>query len=258
MDQKQELRILGEKSEHAEDIEDTYIPLYEQQVAEEYEGYDYDDEYSGGYEVEYEVEEDDWGMDPDIDLYFQTCSECVEGIIVRVRNREKEWEVADIVRRFISTAGKMKDDEYLTERLFELSTRIEDYIFDHPRLKASFLEFQLELVRTLEEHGTDIQGIDQYITSDIEALRHSIALADEGRLDEIPQAGHLRKDPVEWTKEWEEHIDEADRIAYSNLEDVPKGMGFCFSFWPERRSALLRFGIDWKDPHRMNPRVLFD
>ena len=248
----------GFLSEHAEEIENIYIPLYEQEIAEEYAEYDYDDEYQGGYEVEYEVEEDDWGMDPDIDLSFQTCSECADGIVSRAQNREKEWEIADIVRKFIATAEGIKDDDYMMVRLYGLSTQIEDYIFDHPRLKVSFMEFQLELVRAIEAHGTDIQGVDRYIAEDIETLRQSIALADEGRLAEIPQTGHLRKDPVEWTKEWEEHIDEADKIAYSRLEGVPRGMGFCFSFWPERRSALRKFGIDWKDPHRMNPRVMFD
>ena len=52
--------------------------------------------------------------------------------------------------------------------------------------------------------------------------------------------------------------DEADRIAYAHLKDTPRGMGFCFAFWHERRRALKQFGISWRDPHMMNPRVMFD
>lgn len=211
-----------------------------------------------GDEEEYEVGEDDWSMDPDIDLRFQTCSECVEGAVSRVQNREKEWEVADIVSKFISTARCLLDDGAMLLELCELSVRLEDFIFDHPRLKLSFKELQLDLVRALEARGEDAGDIPGELSSEIESLKSSIALADEGRLSEIPQSGHLRKDPVEWTKEWEEHIDEADRIAYSKMGDFPRGMGFCFGFWPERRSALLSFGIKWKDPHMMNPRVIFD
>ena len=68
----------------------------------------------------------------------------------------------------------------------------------------------------------------------------------------------LKHDPVEWTARWEEIIDEADRKAEENLEEMPRGMGFCHAFWHERAAALASLGIEWRSPSRMNPGVLFD
>ena len=68
----------------------------------------------------------------------------------------------------------------------------------------------------------------------------------------------LKSDPVEWTAEYEAVIDEADHEAYQHLKDSPRGMGFCFGYWAEKRNALARRGIEWKSPNILNPRVMFD
>ena len=69
----------------------------------------------------------------------------------------------------------------------------------------------------------------------------------------------LKHDPVEWTARWEEVIDEVDKIVDSRLEEHPRGMGFCHACWHERAAVLSeQFGIEWRSPARMNPRVLFD
>ena len=69
----------------------------------------------------------------------------------------------------------------------------------------------------------------------------------------------LKHDPIEWTARWEEVIDEAEKIVDSRLEDVPRGMGFCHAYWHEKAAVLSeQFGIEWRSPARMNPRVLFD
>ena len=94
--------------------------------------------------------------------------------------------------------------------------------------------------------------------NEVRTREKNIRLADEGRLDEIPQTGHLKRDPVEWTARYEEVIDEAEREAHEQLKDVPRGMGFCFAYWPEKREALARRGVEWRDPHLMNPHVIFD
>ena len=46
-----------------------------------------------------------------------------------------------------------------------------------------------------------------------------------------------------------------------NAEEMriwPRGMGFCFGYWSAKRGVLAKRGIEWRDPHQMNPRVLFD
>lgn len=68
----------------------------------------------------------------------------------------------------------------------------------------------------------------------------------------------LKFDPVERTEEWEEVIYEAELECDKELAGMPRGMGFCFSYWPALHNALLKRGVEWRNPHQMNPRVLFD
>lgn len=70
--------------------------------------------------------------------------------------------------------------------------------------------------------------------------------------------GMLKVDPVQATPEWEEVIYEVEKEVDEQLKDEPRGMGFCFSYWSAKRSALARRGIEWRSPSAMNPRVMFD
>lgn len=68
----------------------------------------------------------------------------------------------------------------------------------------------------------------------------------------------LAWDPIERDPVWEELYLEVEEEVDREMGDAPRGMGFCFGYWSEKRAALARRGIDWKDPHQMNPRVMFD
>lgn len=68
----------------------------------------------------------------------------------------------------------------------------------------------------------------------------------------------LKFDPVERSEEWEEAIYDAEQECSSQLAGQSRGMGFCFSYWSALHAALLKRGIDWRNPRQMNPRVLFD
>lgn len=255
----------GYLAEHSVAIEQVYMPRYEQQVGDIMDDHDIDDDEEAiiddpesFYAAEREVEEDDWTMDPDIDIRLQECVEIAESVKERVHNHDKEWENTGLVRRFISITESLMNEEMPLDSLYKVSEELADFIFDHPRLKLEFLRQQYRLLRKIEEtHGEEL-GVTEEIQKNIALHEQNIALADEGRLDEIPQFGHLRKDPVEWTKKWEDVVDEAEKIAYSNLTDIPRGMGFCFAYWAERKNALARLGVEWRTPHQMNPRVIFD
>lgn len=74
-----------------------------------------------------------------------------------------------------------------------------------------------------------------------------------------PKEHYLKKDPVEYSLRWEEVyydvIDELDR----RFADTPKHMGFCFTYWPAMANLLRKkYGIEWRNPSLMNPRVMFD
>ena len=69
---------------------------------------------------------------------------------------------------------------------------------------------------------------------------------------------HLKFDPVERTPEWEEVCYEVEKECDRRLKGEPRGMGFCFVYWSVKRDVLSKYGIDWKSPSFMNPRVMFD
>ena len=70
--------------------------------------------------------------------------------------------------------------------------------------------------------------------------------------------GMLKVDPVQATPEWENVIYDVEKEVDEELEDEPRGMGFCHSYWSAKRAALARRGIEWRSPSAMNPRVMFD
>lgn len=74
-----------------------------------------------------------------------------------------------------------------------------------------------------------------------------------------PKIGHLRTDPVEYTWEWEKIYYDVEDELDRRLANVPRQMGFCFQYWAMKRELLMeKFGIDWRTPSQMNPRVMFD
>lgn len=74
-----------------------------------------------------------------------------------------------------------------------------------------------------------------------------------------PQLGHLRQDPVEYTYRWEDIYYEVERRLDDRFANAPRHMGFCFIYWNAKRELLQNeYGIDWKSPSQMNPRVMFD
>ncbi len=99
-----------------------------------------------------------------------------------------------------------------------------------------------------EDLKAEIQKLEDYI--DPEALSMEEFCRKYGR--------HLLFDPVERSQKWEEIYYEVEEECYRHLKGVPRGMGFCFGYWAEKRGVLAKYGIDWQTPHMMNPRVMFD
>ena len=182
----------------------------------------------------------------------------IMGALERVRNQEREWEVAGLISAYLNGADDLLAIPLRLDDLYSANDSLLEIISDHPRLKLRLLRCQLRVLREIEAEADHELGLTEDVERDVRELSRIIDLADEGRLNEIPQTGHLKRDPVEWTEQWEAVIDKADRQAYSRLKDVPRGMGFCFSFWHERQLALHKLGVVWRNPHQMNPRVMFD
>ena len=68
----------------------------------------------------------------------------------------------------------------------------------------------------------------------------------------------LKYDPVEDSEKYLAVIDEVEKKLYEQLKDEPRGMGFCFCYWSSKADILAEYGIEWRSPGIMNPRVHFD
>ena len=119
--------------------------------------------------------------------------------------------------------------------------------YDVPRLVLKMLRRELAW---LEESAEESESLT---VKDVQA--HIARLEDYIDVDRVTTEEF---DPVERTQKWEEIYPEVEEACDRRLKGVPRGMGFCFGYWAARHDILLRYGIDWKSPHMMNPRVMFD
>ena len=169
-----------------------------------------------------------------------------------------QWEIAGLARELMEQASVLEGYDHLLDRTHEALSRMSECLYDHPRLKLKLLKLWLLVVDRISAMQDHELSVYDDILHEINVLRRNIDYADAGKLDLIEDDRRLKHDPVEWTARWEEVIDEADRKAEENLEEMPRGMGFCHAFWHERAVALASLGIEWRSPSRMNPGVLFD
>lgn len=252
----------GHLTSHAAVIEEFYLPLYEEQFGDvDYDEREIEDDFAFGYDdpdIVVPEYQDNKRQKADTKKLMEVCEKSLEQAEKATEKQNYPWKVASFAREYADAADVLKDYEHLLNSLYSMNSRMLNLIFDHPRLKLRLCRIQLDVLRYLEAISGHEMGLTEDMANEVDGLSSCISLADQGRLDEIPQTGHLKRDPVEWTKRWEEVIDEADRFAYTKLKGTPRGMGWCFSFWSERAAALRTFGIEWRNPHIMNPRVLFD
>ena len=194
----------------------------------------------------------------DLDRYCELCNLCVDLTVENLQNMDRSWGNTQMARVVLRYATYLEKFDHLADYLYSMLNNMVDCVQDHPRLKLHMLRLLLKVLVSIETQNMHDLSITDDVRNEISFYSRNIEFADKGELDQIRQSGFLKSDPIEWTAEWEEVIDEADKIAYENLKEIPRGMGFCFAFWHERTLALEKFGIKWKNPHIMNPRVMFD
>lgn len=133
-------------------------------------------------------------------------------------------------------------------------------LYDHPRLSLKLMELERDAIIGLSDEQTENLEMDlDSLNAEITRYSLNIKAADQKRFNDIEDDGHLRKDPIEWTAEYEEAIAQAEEKAQAELADEPRGMGFCFSYWPTLQHILFQdYGIRWRSPAEMNPGVIFD
>ena len=129
--------------------------------------------------------------------------------------------------------------------------------YDVPRFVLSILRRELAWLEESTEksdwlHPEDVKNeiakFEDYINPDAISMQEFCKKYNR----------HLLFDPVERTPLWEEIYYDVEVECFRHLKGAPRGMGFCFGYWAEKRGVLAKYGIDWQTPHMMNPRVMFD
>ncbi len=100
----------------------------------------------------------------------------------------------------------------------------------------------------LSIHGTDDEAILKFISED-EMLE----------IRKNPQEGNLKKDRIEYSRRWEEVYYDVEDELDEMFAGTRRRMGFCFEYWQAKADLLARkYRILWRNPHQMNPNVMFD
>lgn len=190
--------------------------------------------------------------EPTAELLQQALDCCVNIAEQSLQEQRCCWQNASLAREAMGYARQLMEHKDMLSVVESSLDDMVEAIYEHPRLKLELMLCRLEVLQRLNKPQMELEA-------DIAFYRSNIEAADSGRLEDIKQTTMLKHDPVEWTARWEEVIDEVDKIVDSRLEDHPRGMGFCHACWHERAAVLSeQFGIEWRSPARMNPRVLFD
>lgn len=190
--------------------------------------------------------------EPTAELLQQALDCCVNIAEQSLQEQRYCWQNASLAREAMDYARQLMEHKDMLSVVESSLDDMVEAIYEHPRLKLELMLCRLEALQRLNKPQMELEA-------DIAFYRSNIEAADSGRLEDIKQTTMLKHDPVEWTARWEEVIDEVDKIVDSRLEEHPRGMGFCHACWHERAAVLSeQFGIEWRSPARMNPRVMFD
>lgn len=183
--------------------------------------------------------------------------------------KEIAYKVRDIIR------CNEADWDAIEENVPSIIDAVNDTIYHHASydltvmfLRKAFAEGKLDenlkgrarrllKLRILLE---DADGYESFFSKDLQDAIAGLFTSDElMKIIMYPQIGHLKCDPVEYTWRWEEIYPEVDRRLQERFASAPRHMGFCFRYWNAKRDLLKdEYGIDWKSPSQMNPRVMFD
>ena len=199
------------------------------------------------------------GYGSTIDAYWEVCCGDVLVAEENLRKQSCEWENSSLAKEFLDIATYLEGYDHMLERLYSAVSRMVDTIFERPRLKLKLLDFELTVLRRIEAQTGHDMSICEHVSNELSFYYRNIKYADSGDFASIEQRGNLKHDPIEWSAEYERIIDDVEKKVGELLSDEPRGMGFCFVYWPTLQRILFQdYGIRWRSPAEMNPGVIFD
>lgn len=199
------------------------------------------------------------GRESEIEAYWEVICGLVLLAEEDLHSQDHEWEIASLAREFLTYAQPLAQYEHMLNKLYEAAKRMIATIYDHPRLKSQLIAFEIAVLEDIEAQLPRPLGILEDLRDELSQLNGLICQANRGELMEPYVVGHLNHDPIELTARWEEIIDEVEQKVQKQLADTPRGMGFCHAYWYTKGNVLRDdYGLEWRSPAIMNPRVLFD
>lgn len=195
--------------------------------------------------------------DPSLaEQYWNICCCCVATAEYYHHEHTREWQIArlcNILLRYADCTFRTTPHAY---PIYRATARMCELLYEHPRLQLQLYKLHMQL---LQFYCPDNEKEIEKQKQNISTFEHNIACADAGKYEDIIPISRLKHDPLEWTSQWEEVIDMADEMTYSEMGSYSRRMGFCHLFWSTRRHILYtRFQLEWRSPAAMNPKVLFD
>lgn len=179
-------------------------------------------------------------------------------LAVRILNEldKKGSEISPENRVLIlNRLSKALENTYYLYTELETLTRLFDEVSGN-NVEIEGLNFAAQRYIRAYTLARDRKGLPKEIPADI---RRRVS---DKRLMEIvarPDKGHLKHDPVEYSREWAEAAYDVEEELDKKFAGVRRGMGFCFMYWPAKQKLLKeKYGINWRTPSQMNPRVRFD
>ena len=173
-----------------------------------------------------------------LNSYWEVCCGDVLLAEQNLEDQDREWENASLAEELLDIVKYLEEYDYMLDNLYSAVSRMVDVIFDHPRLKLRMLELELLLLRRIEIQSDHDLDITEDVEDEIFYYRRNIDRANQGDFDKIEGKGHLKRDSIEWSIDYENIIDEANKKIYSLLEGHPRGMGFCFIYWSTKSRIL--------------------
>jgi hypothetical protein len=168
------------------------------------------------------------------------------------------WKNLPLAKETFELIKQVGDDEGPLGRAMGCEMVVEKLSeYDAPRFTLEMLRYELKQLQMSEEQSEDLT--EEEVQKHIEELERFIDIEHVSYEDYMKRSSrHLDFDEIERTPLWEKINYQVEAETDKLLGDEPRGMGFCFGYWSAKRGVLAKRGIEWRDPHQMNPRVLFD
>lgn len=187
---------------------------------------------------------------------YRELGDVARGVLDVIRYDVTGWEaMEDTLPRIIDAVG----ESVYNHALYELLLYYLRAAYQAGKLDSSFAGRARKMLK-LKVLLDDSDWLDRLLDKELQKAIAGLFSSEE-LLNIIlrPQIGHLRKDPVEYTWEWEDIYYDVESKLEERFASAPRFMGFCFTYWNAKRELLEEeYGIKWHSPSQMNPGVMFD